>query len=987
MADLKFLADEWPAISRRLDEALALAPGQRGPWLGSLSESESIKGKLRQLLSSPEGVETDDFVWTLPRLDFEPDGLAQAGGTDAGQPADAECAGAVIGPYRLIRELGVGGMGLVWLAERVDGGLKRQVALKLPRLNGSRGLAERLRRERDILASLDHPNIARIHDAGVDAQGRPYLALEYIEGEPIDAYCRARASSVAQRLALVLQVAHAVAHAHARLVVHRDLKPANILVTATGQVRLLDFGIAKLMEGELTADTQLTQQVGRALTLDYASPEQIRGEPIGTASDVYSLGVVAYELLAQAKPYQLKRQSVAALEEAIDSVDVRLASSAAADAGARRALAGDLDAILNKALKKTVAERYPTVDALAQDIERHLAHLPVQARPDALGYRARQFVRRNKLALAAATAVSVSLIAGVSLASWQARLAIAQADRAERVKAFVLSIFDDADSDTEAGTSGTAADLLRQARQRVSSETGGGPEVAVELMTAIALSMIGQGLMADAATLMHDAVEASTRQLGPRHALTAAAQLVHGEALVELGRNPEALAALMPSVDTARRAGDPRTLNSGLRWLATAQANSGNVAASLEFARQAVASLSARRDSGMPLTARATMLTYQSLMQALEAANQPGAVEAGRLALAAAHEVYGQKVTTPVLTIRTLLARAQVSEGQIEDGLRELDALVLATAELLGPRHPRVSKLAYLAGSAKLDAGDVPGTISAFRQSLAIEDLQSGADSTFDRGMIRFFLGSAYAAARNPAVALPLLDEAVKLIGAGAGPGSPRTLRALSVQAWQLAEAGQLVESEAAFAALETAAWSDVDRAAHQGRLAVLRGLQGRHADAIELATAASAFVAQRPRKEPQARALSLLGQAHLDGGDATRALQALQQAQSLFAQVQPGISPDHAQALVALGRTQMQLRDPQAALLSLSAADRFWQAYAPSGRHAGLAKLYLAQAWWAQGDRRAAVQALSLAQPLLVASGRAADRALLQSTQQRFGS
>ena len=259
MADLKFLANEWPTISRRLDEALLVAPRERNTWLDALQETDSIKMKLRNLLSDAVGVETDDFLGALPRLTLGADEKAADGGIQ-GAAIDA-----VIGPYRLIRELGVGGMGAVWLAERIDGGLKRQVALKLPRMSWSRGLAERMSRERDILASLDHPNIARIYDAGMDEQGRPYLALEYVEGEAIDVYCKNQNSSMGERLQLILQVARAVAHAHARLVVHRDLKPANILVTAQGQVRLLDFGIAKLMEGELTQETQLTQQSGRAL--------------------------------------------------------------------------------------------------------------------------------------------------------------------------------------------------------------------------------------------------------------------------------------------------------------------------------------------------------------------------------------------------------------------------------------------------------------------------------------------------------------------------------------------------------------------------------------------------------------------------------------------------------------------------------------------------------------------------------------------------
>ena len=459
-------------------------------WLEALAESESVKSKLRRLLADADGaldIETADYLSAPPQLTLNlgPDAMPDEHSSGVAH------VGLLIGPYRLIHELGVGGMGSVWLAARADGGLKREVALKLPRVSWSQGLAERMRRERDILASLNHPNIAQIYDAGLDAQVRPYLALEYVEGEPIDVYCKQRALGVNERLHLLLQVARAVAHAHARLVVHRDLKPANILVTAEGQVRLLDFGIAKLMGGELTQETQLTQLAGRALTLDYASPEQIRGDAIGTATDVYSLGVVAYELLAEAKPYQLKRQSAAALEAAIANVDVRLASVATANANSGRLLKGDLDAILNKALKKDVTERYPTVDSFAQDVERHLAHLPVQALPDALGYRARKFIHRNKLASAAATAVSVSLIAGLTVALWQARVAAAHADRAERVKNFALSIFADADTDSRAHAATTATDLLKAARQRVTAELGDRPDVAVELMTAVGYGLIG----------------------------------------------------------------------------------------------------------------------------------------------------------------------------------------------------------------------------------------------------------------------------------------------------------------------------------------------------------------------------------------------------------------------------------------------------------------------------------------------------------------
>jgi serine/threonine-protein kinase len=296
-------------------------------------------------------------------------------------------------------------------------------------------------RERDILASLEHPNIARLYDAGTDAQGRPFLALEYVEGQPIDVYCRERSLDAKARLHLLLQVAQAVAFAHSRLVVHRDLKPSNILVTADGQVRLLDFGIAKLMEGERTAETQLTQIAGRALTLDYASPEQIRGEPIGTASDVYSLGVVAYELLAGAKPYKLKRGSAAELEEAIAAVDAPLASATATDTAAKKALKGDLDAILNKALKKSAGERYATVDALAEDLQRWLRGQPVTARSDSVWYRLRKFIRRNVLVLSVASGVTIAVLLGVALAIVQTERAKRSAEREQMIKSFVAEVF------------------------------------------------------------------------------------------------------------------------------------------------------------------------------------------------------------------------------------------------------------------------------------------------------------------------------------------------------------------------------------------------------------------------------------------------------------------------------------------------------------------------------------------------------------------
>ncbi|MFT3663747.1 protein kinase domain-containing protein [Piscinibacter sp.] len=494
---LPVTAADWPAVSALLDELLALPPAERDSFVQALDgESARYRDTLRHLLAQSAGKETADLLATLPRVALP--GLGDEPG-----------AGQQVGPYRLLRELGAGGMGAVWLAERADGTLKRQVALKLPRLAWGAGLAERMARERDILAALEHPHIARLYDAGADDHGRPYLALEYVEGQPIDAYASAHGLNVRQRLELLLQVAAAVAFAHSRLVVHRDLKPSNILVTADGQARLLDFGIAKLMEGGTANETQLTRQAGRALTLAYASPEQIKGEAIGTASDVYSLGVVAYELLAGVRPYKLKRGSAAELEEAIAAVDPPRASDAAVDAQARKALRGDLDAILNKALKKDPAQRYATVEAFIDDVQAALASRPVKARPDGWAYRARKFVARNRAAVASAALLLAVAAVGAGSSIHQYRQTVAERDRTlsalereQAVSAFMQSLI----TSIDIGRSVTAPELLERSEALLANERLSPPQEATVLYT-IAQLHSSHGAFARAQPLIDRAVE------------------------------------------------------------------------------------------------------------------------------------------------------------------------------------------------------------------------------------------------------------------------------------------------------------------------------------------------------------------------------------------------------------------------------------------------------------------------------------------------
>jgi serine/threonine protein kinase/tetratricopeptide (TPR) repeat protein len=408
MSMLPIDAQSWAELDRLLDEALERPAAEREAWLESLpASSEAMKVQLRDLLSRATAVETGDYLGSLPQFDWP------GGDPDQLQP------GMEFGPYRLVRELARGGMGRVWLAERVDGLFSRRVALKLPNTTlPSRGLARRMAHEREILATLEHPGIARLYDAGVAPDGQPYLALEYVEGVPIDQYCRAESSGsnvdLRSRLELFLQVAEAVAHAHGRQVIHRDLKPANIFVTREGVVRLLDFGIAKILEEGETPDSPLTQFGGRALTPEYASPEQIVGAPLTVATDIYSLGVVLYELLSGARPYRLERETRGALEDAILRGDP-LRPSEVADPSARRHLRGDLDTIVLKAIKKEPGERYASVAELIDDLSRHLQGQPVRARPDSLWYRGRTFVARNRVTVVAAASTVLAFAALTAL--------------------------------------------------------------------------------------------------------------------------------------------------------------------------------------------------------------------------------------------------------------------------------------------------------------------------------------------------------------------------------------------------------------------------------------------------------------------------------------------------------------------------------------------------------------------------------------------
>jgi tetratricopeptide (TPR) repeat protein/tRNA A-37 threonylcarbamoyl transferase component Bud32 len=362
------------------------------------------------------------------------------------QPAIPTDGGAVswvgrrIGPYRIVGELGRGGMGTVFRAVRDDDAFRKEVALKLVRSGlESRLVVRRFRRERQILARLQHPNIAALYDGGATEDGQPYLVMEAVEGQPIDPWCEARGPATRGRLELFRVVCAAVQYAHRNLVVHRDIKPGNILVTPEGVPKLLDFGIARLLGPDVDAEAAPTATLLPMLTPEYASPEQVRGEPVTTSSDVYSLGVVLYELLTGRRPYEVATGSVEEIVRVVcvteperPSTVVRRGGPATRPRVQAAELRGDLDTIVLKCLRKETERRYASVQELSEDLRRHLEGLPVVARPDTLGYRAVKFVGRHRLGVAALTVAMLGLVTGTAVALRQARIAEANRQRAER---------------------------------------------------------------------------------------------------------------------------------------------------------------------------------------------------------------------------------------------------------------------------------------------------------------------------------------------------------------------------------------------------------------------------------------------------------------------------------------------------------------------------------------------------------------------------
>lgn len=657
------MPDEWwSRVSESLEHALAVPTGERARWMGALAlRDQALHDEVSSLLAAHE----------REAGRFEEPAVARFGAIAATPGLEA---GQVIGPYRVIREVGRGGMGSVFEAVRVDGDFQKRVAIKI--IAGGRwhaALLKRFRQERRILARLEHRNIAALLDGGGLPDGAPYFAMEFVEGEPIDEYSASRALPVRERLQLMRQVCGAVHFAHQNLVVHRDLKPGNILVTADGTVKLLDFGIAKLLAGgddSSDPEQDLTGLGAGPFTLAYASPEQVLGDPVTTASDVHALGAVLYRVLTGRHPFRDR-------DTAPSEMRRRILEATPAPSG----LGPDLDAILGTAMHKEPGRRYESALAFAEDLRRYLEGQPVRARPDSTGYRLRKFARRNRVPVGASVLALAALLAAVVVSTRQARIAAEERDRARveaakanRVTAFVQEMLRAADP-REARPDLTVSEALAAAALRADSTLADEPEVLSAVQTAIGLSYLGLG--------RYDAAEPMLRRaLALRQAL--------GGANAGLAASLRNLAVLH----------NDRGELAPAEWLFTQSLAAYRRASPPDSAGLALA-----------LNDQADLLQYTG--------DLPGAEAAHREALAIRERLDGPRSESVAASLNNLaVVLGQLGQWTVAESLHMASAGIVL--ERRGPDHPDVASALTSAAFAVQAQGRFAEAESLYRAALRI---------------------------------------------------------------------------------------------------------------------------------------------------------------------------------------------------------------------------------------------------------------------------
>jgi eukaryotic-like serine/threonine-protein kinase len=746
-------SERWRLVSPHLDQALDLSGEDRRRYLAGLaSANPTLAADLELLLGEERALRDEQY------LEHDAQDLF----------AESHLVGQAFGAYTLVQPLGSGGMGSVWLARRNDGHFEGMAAVKLlsAALLGPAG-ASRFRREGTILARLKHPHIAQLIDAGVSEAGQPYLVLEYVEGEPIDRWCDNRVLDVQSRVRLFLDVLAAVAHAHSNLVVHRDLKPSNVMVSKEGRVKLLDFGIAKLLEGDGghpgdIAPTLLTRDGGRAFTPAFAAPEQVTGESVTTATDVYALGALLYVLLTGRHPAGKPEASPAELLRAILETEPGRLSDGVHDPRLRRELRGDLDTIVAKALKKRPEERYTSVAALAEDLRRYLAEEPILARPDSRGYRTRKFVRRNTRSLAAATAavfVLASVVAfyGARLADERDRVRL-EARKAAQVSGFLTDLLTQADPyDETAHREPTVRGLLDASTARVRKDLATQPELQREMLTLLGRIYERRGAYDQALLLLTEAVVLGRRTLGPSRELAQSLNDL-GVALLEKAELKAARATLEEALAMRRK-----ILGEGHPEVAVSHSELGRALSDLGLLGEAEAhfrsALAIRRKALGPADHETGTSMSDLGLLLRQKGDRAGAEALFRETLAVMRGSRGPKhpdVATSLANL-ALTVNDRGDHAAAEALFRE--ALAISRASL-GREHPdNAQRLAHLASVLRLQ-GKLAEAAADNEEALTISRPALGLDhpavARQEVGLARIYLDQG-----RPAAAEPLLLHAL----------------------------------------------------------------------------------------------------------------------------------------------------------------------------------------------------------------------------------
>lgn len=753
--------DSRQAIADLFNEAAELPVDRRREFVARADVDDAVRGEVLELLDA---------------LDIDEDGRGQldpelAGSILGDEPLTDPEIGRTIGAYRLLRPLGRGGMGVVYLAERVDGAYDQQVAFKLMPLSiRSAEARRRFALERQILARLEHPGIARILDGGLGEDGEPYFVMEYVDGEPLTQWCDRRSLRIRDRLELVLQVCDAVQAAHAQLIVHRDLKPGNILVTGDGEVKLLDFGIAKLLTGGGDDPaTILTEGERRPYTPGYAAPEQLSGGAVTVATDVYSLGVLLYRLLSGHRPGEADaRPSVVAFrshdgDDSGTNADPQTVATRRGTTPRRlsRRLTGDLDTVTLKALRQDPAQRYQSVQALADDLRRHLAGQPITARPPSVRYRTGKFLRRHWVGVGATALIIVAILGGLAAALWQRNEARRETEKLAATQEYLVGLFKAADPAEARGETVTAEQLVARGIERVGEDLDDQPEVQTDMYQVLGRVALELGDYEQVEKLLGEALPRAERLYGENHLEVADLLTLRGR-LASARSEWEAAEQDLDRALSLYRGHGQEASSGGLEALSrlgSALRNQGRPDEALALYRAGLAVLDQAGDSGSENVA--TLHNNEAgalvMLGELEAAG-----EALRHALDSYRSLYGGDEHPNVAMVINNLAGLAARQGDLQTAERYMRQGIEIEARVRGQDSPRyAAKLDNLANI--LSATERPDEAAEMRrQALAVTEVAVG-ESELTVAMLDRLAGDL-AAAGSFDEAEPLFEDAARRI-------------------------------------------------------------------------------------------------------------------------------------------------------------------------------------------------------------------------------